>query len=301
MAATILRYRKTSRGRSQSTRPPGPIDLTPERRLGLGQGELAERLDPHAQRTDGAQHRDVRAGRLARDPCRCRIELFGVACESILRQLEGVRPEGVGLDQVRTRVDIGDVHLADDCRLPQCQLVEADVDEDTLVIGIVPMAPSSTWMRPSSISARSVLMSTPPIARLGESQRSASAIVHPLRAANRRPVAVPRGRHEVACFGTPEIPAAHRRTRAASRNFGQRPPPRSRGRAAPRAPAFRVDRGSGIPRRRPDTRTAPRGSRSCWDRPRQRHIPVRPAHFLVHPLGERFGKPVGQRCGENGR
>ncbi len=108
--------------------------LAAERLAGLLTRRGAERLDPHAERAHGAEDRRPVAGRAARDLRRRLVDGLRLLRETVRRELERVRAEGVRLDRLRARSHVRLVHLGDELGLLERQLVEAHVDEHALAV-----------------------------------------------------------------------------------------------------------------------------------------------------------------------
>jgi hypothetical protein len=108
--------------------------LPRERGLCLVQSGLTVRLHPHAEGPDRADHDGTASRRLPRHPRGGRVDALGLRRQSVVGQLDRVRPERVGLEQLRAGLDVLPVDLADQIRLSEGQLVVADVQEDALSV-----------------------------------------------------------------------------------------------------------------------------------------------------------------------
>ena len=97
---------------------------------GVSHGQFAEGFEPNPERPDGANHGGLRPGGLLGDPGRRGIDSLGFVGQTVLGQLELVRPEGVGLDHFGAGPYVFPVDVADEVGLPDRQFVEADVHED---------------------------------------------------------------------------------------------------------------------------------------------------------------------------
>ena len=89
----------------------------------------AERLDAHAEGTDGAGDEHVRARGLARDLRRALVELGDVILESVLRELQAVRAEAVRLEQLRAGLHVRAVHVEHELGRAHVELIVALIDE----------------------------------------------------------------------------------------------------------------------------------------------------------------------------
>ena len=95
---------------------------------------LAPRLDADAERSDGAGDVRLLARSVPRDFRRLLVDRVQPIGEAERSELDAVRAERVGLDDVGARADVLLVHFSDQVRLRQVQRVEALVDEDALRI-----------------------------------------------------------------------------------------------------------------------------------------------------------------------
>jgi hypothetical protein len=118
-----------------------PRGLPREGGLRLVQPRLAVGLHPDAERPDRAEHHGPASRRLPGHPAGGRVDPLGLGREAVVGQLEGVRAEGVGLEQLRARLHVFAVDLPHQVRLPERQLVVADVQEDALAIEHRPHRP----------------------------------------------------------------------------------------------------------------------------------------------------------------
>jgi hypothetical protein len=98
---------------------------------GLVHRHLAERLQPDIQGPDGADDGGPVAGGLPGEPCRGRVDPFGVVGEAMRRQLDRVGAEGVGLQDLRAGPDVLPVDLLHQVGPAEIQLVVAHVEKDT--------------------------------------------------------------------------------------------------------------------------------------------------------------------------
>ena len=119
-----------------------PVDAAGEESLRLAaEGLLApprrwSRRTARSGRPAGRwrRRRGAAARRLARQPGRGLVDPLGVVGQPVVGQLPRVGAEGVGLDDLRARLHVGPVDVADQVRLLQVQLVVADVEEGALAV-----------------------------------------------------------------------------------------------------------------------------------------------------------------------
>ncbi len=93
---------------------------------------LAPRLDAHAQRSDRAGDISLFASRVSRQLRALDVDGVQFVGETEGSELDAVRAERVGLDDVRAGPHVLLVYFGDQIRLRQVQRVEALVDEDAL-------------------------------------------------------------------------------------------------------------------------------------------------------------------------
>ena len=114
---------------------------------------LAPRLDADAERPDRAGDVGLVARRVPRDAARPgsvdRVQPVGQAERA---ELDPVGAERVGLDDVGAGAHVRLVHLGDQIRLREVQLVEERLMKMPFAYSIVPIAPSQTRTRSSSAS-----------------------------------------------------------------------------------------------------------------------------------------------------
>jgi hypothetical protein len=73
-------------------------------------------------------------GRFPCDPRRDRVDLFGTIFEPVRGELDGVRTEGVRLEDLGTRREIFLMDPADELGAAEVELVIANVDEDPAAV-----------------------------------------------------------------------------------------------------------------------------------------------------------------------
>ena len=95
---------------------------------------LSPRLDPDAERPDRAGDVGLAAcrGGAARDPRPLDVDRLELVGETERAELEAVRAEGIGLDDVGAGAEVVPVNVRDELRLRQVERIEALVDEDPL-------------------------------------------------------------------------------------------------------------------------------------------------------------------------
>ena len=86
------------------------------------------------QRPHGAGDQDRALGRLLREADPRPVDLLHLAGQAGLRQFQPVGAERVGLDEIDPRLDVAAVNLLDEVRVGQVQLVEAAVEEDSMLV-----------------------------------------------------------------------------------------------------------------------------------------------------------------------
>ncbi len=118
-----------------------PLDLARERVARLGHRRLAERLDAHAERTDGADHGRAGAGGLARERRGRGVDPLGLVGKAIGRELDGIRAEGVRLDELGAGPHVFAVDVPHEIRLLEVELVVADVQENAATVEHRPHRP----------------------------------------------------------------------------------------------------------------------------------------------------------------
>ncbi len=96
--------------------------------------QRAERLEPHAERSDGAYDAGPTGARLAGQLGRHPVDLLGVVGEPVGAELHRVGAEGVGLEDLSPGAHVGLVHFLDELGLLHAQLVVTDVQEEALGI-----------------------------------------------------------------------------------------------------------------------------------------------------------------------
>ena len=114
-----------------------PANLLREGFARLVEAGLSQRLQAHAQRPDSARHPGLSAllvGSLVH--CLARylgsgpVDLDHPVGEAIALQTQGIGPKGIGLDDLRARLQVLLVDVAHQFRLGEIQFVVAAVDED---------------------------------------------------------------------------------------------------------------------------------------------------------------------------
>src|SRR5437016_2635396 len=96
--------------------------------------KCAERLEPHAERPDGAHDAGPAGARGARQLGRRPVDLLCLVGEPEAAELEGIGAERVGLEDLGAGADVCFVHFLDELGLFHAQLVVADVQEEALRI-----------------------------------------------------------------------------------------------------------------------------------------------------------------------
>ncbi len=95
---------------------------------------MTERFERLAQRSDRAGHQHVVAGGLPRNPRPFVIDLPELSVETVRPEFEPVGPVGVGLDELRSGLDVFVVNLPDEGGGGEVEFVEAAVDEHPAVV-----------------------------------------------------------------------------------------------------------------------------------------------------------------------
>ena len=111
-----------------------PAHLPQVEMPGLVHRELAEGLDPDAQRPHGAGHGSTSAGGLARQPRGGRVDTLGVVGQPVAGQLQRVGAEGVGLQHLGARPEVFPVDFPNQLGLAQVELVVAHVEEHAAAV-----------------------------------------------------------------------------------------------------------------------------------------------------------------------
>ncbi len=101
---------------------------------GLAPRGRAPRLDPDAERADGADHHRPSASGLPGQSGGTPVDVLGALLQPEGRQLHRIGAEGVGLDDLGAGPEVGLVDLLHQAGLLQGQLVVADVDEHPAVV-----------------------------------------------------------------------------------------------------------------------------------------------------------------------
>jgi len=97
---------------------------------GLVEADVAEGLERLAQRSDRARHQGLALRGGPSDAGALAVDLGDLVLEAVGAELEAVGPERVGLDDLRSRLDVLLVHALDEAGVGEVQLVEAPVHED---------------------------------------------------------------------------------------------------------------------------------------------------------------------------
>ena len=96
---------------------------------GVGEADVAERLQGLPERADRTGHERASGRGLAGDARALAVDLHDLRVEAVGPELQPVRAERVGLDDVGARVDVFLVHRAHQLGVRQVELVEAAVHE----------------------------------------------------------------------------------------------------------------------------------------------------------------------------
>src|SRR5262249_27864600 len=110
-------------------------NLLAEGVFGLLKRSLSQWLNPNSQRAHRPSHPGVEA--LRRFLCQSgasEIDVTHFAAQSVALEPEAIATKGVGLNDLRSRLQIFMMNSADQVRLRQVQLVVAAVDENSLRI-----------------------------------------------------------------------------------------------------------------------------------------------------------------------
>ena len=110
------------------------LDLLAEGSLRLFARDLAEGLNVQAQRSHAAGHQDAGTGGGAGQLHAGAIDVAHAGLIAVAQQAVAVGAEGVGLQHLRSGLDVVGMDGADDLRLREVEFVIAAVDEDTFGI-----------------------------------------------------------------------------------------------------------------------------------------------------------------------
>ncbi len=124
-------------GRLRAGRANQGGDLLAERRLGFGYGDAAKRGQPHPQRPERPGQQHVAERSIDHAPGNGHggvVDGLDLVLQAVLGQLETVGAEGVGLNQVRTGVDVAAVDFGHQCGVGQVDGVERLVDRHAATV-----------------------------------------------------------------------------------------------------------------------------------------------------------------------
>ncbi len=142
-------------------------------------------LDPDPQWSDGPDDPCPIAGSLPGDPAGRDVDLFGLVLQAVTGQLDRIGAEGIRLDDLRPGTDVRVIHIPDEVRLTQIQLVVTHVDEHPASVQLSPHGPVED-VDPSvadQVGERGGHGAPRSYARFGANHRSASAADIPFRRA----------------------------------------------------------------------------------------------------------------------
>ena len=104
--------------------------LLAEVRLCFVDARLSPGFDTYAERPDRASDERLIVGRPPREPGSLGVDFRRPIRQTEGRELDSIRTEGVGLDDVGARPHVRVVHFGDEIRLGQVELVERAIQED---------------------------------------------------------------------------------------------------------------------------------------------------------------------------
>src|SRR5207237_3583252 len=110
------------------------LELLAKSRARFIQTGRSQGLDPNAKRTHRSGDEQIILGDIARDFGGGAIDLRDLRHESVLRELDAIGAEAVGLENLSPCFSVRLVYVAHKIGCAQVELVVALVDEDTLVV-----------------------------------------------------------------------------------------------------------------------------------------------------------------------